>query len=116
MGVGLWLEGEYKADSDVEGFLGQLESWVDHVLAADEVWGNLLTRCRVGQTHDGHRALFVHLHPACQDVEFVVRGPGQLTVLAKTSTGGPGYHTAVCQIVRRVGEEIGITWLPEGED
>jgi hypothetical protein len=117
MGVGLWLAGRFEAgERSAETWLATLQDWFDEDLAADSVWGNLLTRCRLGRTHDDHPALFVQLHPGAEDVDFFIPQEGRLVVSAKTSVLGPGYHIALCQIVRRLGEDNGVTWEQPGED
>src|SRR5262245_9958593 len=116
MGVGLWLVGKYDAEEQLpQDWLTALDDWFVEDLGADRLWGNLLTRCRRGQTHDGHPALYVLFHPGGEDVDFFIPEDGTLVVSAKTSLLGPGYHIALCQILRRLGETKGITWEPPGE-
>src|SRR5262249_26333323 len=108
MGVGLYLNGHYpspaKTKEPIRDGLNSIATWFDEEIDGDEFWGYFLTRCRHGQTYDGKPALFVTIHPAGEDVEFIVPEPGQVTVSAKTSTVGPGYHTALCQLLHRFGE------------
>jgi hypothetical protein len=60
--------------------------------------------------------LAVSLHPAAEDIEFAFDGR-QLTVSAKTSTVGPGYHAYVCEMLRELAAELGATFGPlPGED
>ena len=59
--------------------------------------------------------LAVGLHPAAEDVEFACEGD-TVTVSAKTSTAGPGYHEFVCELLERVGDELGARWAPAVDD
>ncbi len=103
MGVGLYLQGSFSppaGDNPVQDWFNQVSEWFDDAgIVADKPWGNLLIECQTGKTHNRQPALLVAIHPAGEDVEFIVPVPGQLIVSAKTSTVGPGYHTALCRLV-----------------
>src|SRR5688572_27842637 len=120
MGVGLYLNGSYdlaaETDEAVADWLEDMSSWFDEEISGDPFWGNFFLRCRTGETHDGRPALYVFIHPAAEEVDIIVPEPGRVTVSAKTSTVGPGYHTALCQLLRRFGEEKKIRWNPDGEE
>lgn len=116
MGVGLYIRGTCASAGAVDDWLAGVQYWFDEDIAGDPFWGNFLTRCRSGTTHDDRPALFVLIHPAAEEVEFIVPEPGKVLVSAKTSTVGPGYHTALCELLHRFGDEQGVAWLPEGED
>jgi len=119
MGVGLYLNGRYQpsaTDDPAGDFLDSIANWCDEDIAGDDLWGNFLIDHRRGETHDGNPALFVSIHPAGEDVEFIVPEPGRIIVSTKTSTVGPGYHTALCQLLHRFGEERQVLWNPAGED
>ena len=60
-------------------------------------------------------ALAVGLHPAAEDVEFVLQN-ATVTVSAKTSTAGPGYHAFVCELLECVGDDLGTKWAPAVDD
>jgi hypothetical protein len=117
MGVGIYLAGGFEPRrASVELWLQRVGDWVDEDLAGDPVWGNLLTTTEQGERSDGGAALFVNFYPANEPVEFFVPQPGRMIVSAKTSILGPGYHIALCQILKRMGEELDITWEPRNED
>jgi hypothetical protein len=63
---------------------------------------------------DGTTALEFQLHPAASNVRIAVAEGGTVTVAAATSPIGPGYHTYVTGLIRRLGEELGIVWAPAG--
>jgi hypothetical protein len=52
------------------------------------------------------------VHPAADDIEIVVAPGGRVTVAAATAEAGPGYHTYVCQLVKRLGAEVSVGWTP----
>jgi hypothetical protein len=57
----------------------------------------------------------IRLHPAARDVRIETTDGGRVIVIGQTSPVGPGYHTYVCGLLRRMGDELGITWAPTGE-
>jgi hypothetical protein len=117
MGVGIYLAGRYEPGrSSVELWLQRVSDWFDEDLAADPVWGNLLTTTEQGERSDSDLALFVNFYPDNEAVEFFVPQPGRMIVSAKTSILGPGYHIALCQILKRMGEELDITWEPPDDE
>ncbi len=65
------------------------------------------------RTADG--ALEVSLHPAARPVRFEATDTGGVVVQAMTIPVGPGYHTYVAGLLRRLGPEIGVTWKPESD-
>src|SRR5262245_61329144 len=120
MGVGLYLNGRVqlpaKKKDPVGDWLESISNWFNEDIAGDELWGHFITTCRLRKTQDKKPALFVSIHPAGEDVEFIVPEPGRIIVSAKTSTVGPGYHTALCQLLHRFGNEMNIRWSPIGEN
>ena len=62
----------------------------------------------------GTTAIDIQLHPAARDVRLEAADGGRLTVSAATSPVGPGYHTYVCGLLRRIGDEVDIEWAPSG--
>jgi len=70
------------------------------------------------RTADG--AIEATFHPAARPVRFEAADTGRLTITALTVPVGPGYHTYVAGMARRLAEEIGITWAgpnpAEGDD
>ena len=55
-------------------------------------------------------AIEVSFHPAARPVRFEATDTGRLTVTAMTVPVGPGYHTYVAGMLRRLGDEVGVTW------
>jgi hypothetical protein len=116
MGVGFTLKGRYSGTSNGKKrepaeWLGQLEPWFESEPLCHELFMN----CQPTE-RNGNAALLVQFHVGGEDVDFLVTQPGRLTVSAKTSTLGPGYHIFLCDLLHKLGEEQGITWDPAGED
>jgi hypothetical protein len=106
MGVGLYLTGVVGASGDplehIERFVRQRE-------------GDDLLSLQRGETSEGLPALYVHNHPAAETVEFWLEDR-RLTVSARTSTVGPGYHADLCEMLRGLGELLPIAWDPPDEE
>jgi hypothetical protein len=56
----------------------------------------------------------VSLHPAGAPVHFDATDGGCLVVDAETVRVGPGYHTFVASLLRRLGDELEVTWAGPG--
>jgi hypothetical protein len=119
MGVGLYLNGRYtsrsRAKDAARAWLQSVEKWLEGVLGNEAFWDNVLIRCRQGVTHDDRPALFVNFHPAGEEVEVIVPKPGRVLLMTKTSTVGPGYHTALCDLADKFGKRFKIQWAGEGD-
>jgi hypothetical protein len=70
----------------------------------------------VGEPSDAEPGFRVSLHPAAGDVRIRVAEGGLVTATAATAEAGPGYHTYVCHLFRRLGTELSIGWLPTSRD
>ena len=114
MGVSLRIEGKYDTDTTAADYLERLKGWFECDLAAHDTWGELRFKPRIGSGHEGRPVLIVRLHPAAEGVEILASGPARLTATAKTSLAGPGYHIALCQILKLMGEANGIRWRAQG--
>ncbi len=77
----------------------------------------LRTRCEdvLEGVNVAEGSLSAALHPAAEDVEFVVDAPN-LTVSAKTSTVGPGYHAYLCNLLQELGSELGDGFRPPPDE
>jgi hypothetical protein len=64
---------------------------------------------------DGESAALV-LHPAAEPLELTTPAGGAIVASANTSSVGPGYHAFVCDLLRELGEELGIEWQPADEE
>jgi hypothetical protein len=64
---------------------------------------------RVGVDGEGV-GLRLAIHPAAPEVSIVLEPFGRVSVSAATADAGPGYHTYVCQLVKRMGADASIAW------
>ncbi len=121
MGVSFWLRGRYEqptpsTDDPVAEWLAQVENFFDGEVANHEQWQDFYIPVRRGTTYDGSPAVFAPIHPAGERVEFAVPEPGHIVVSGKTSTVGPGYHMALCDLIQWFGEVFKVSWNPPGEE
>lgn len=65
---------------------------------------------RLGVDGSDRPALFAMLHPAAPDMAIVASETGRLVLTASTAVAGPGYHTFLSQLVRRLGTDLDVTW------
>jgi hypothetical protein len=65
---------------------------------------------RLGVDEANRPALFAMLHPAGGDVAIVASETGRLVLTGSTAAVGPGYHTFLTQLVRRLGTDLDVTW------
>jgi hypothetical protein len=85
-----------------DALLTTIDEWI--VEHAATTGGHTLGR----RTSDG--AIEVGLHPAARPVRFETTDTGGATVRAMTIPVGPGYHTYVAGLIRRLGGDAGIAW------
>jgi hypothetical protein len=113
MGVGFHLAGSYasrgEGDSPAD-WLGEVAAWLQ---AQEE---EPLMHCRTGRCEHGEAALFVHVHPGAEELEFCVPEPGRVIASAKTSTVGPGYHIYLCELLHRLGRHFQLEWSEPDAD
>src|SRR4051812_16390482 len=111
MGVGIYLIGRFGESAAggsglAEGRLARIAAWFEeHVVEGDPLVG-----VRLGEDREGTPAAFVGLHPCAEEVELSMPGPATLVASAKTSTAGPGYHAYLCDLLHRLGDDLGIAW------
>ena len=68
------------------------------------------------ENRDGEPRLLAWLHPAAESVEIVALPDGELEVSARTTPAGPGYHFYLTRLLKKLGEEQRIDWLPPVEE
>jgi hypothetical protein len=111
MGIKLLLAGRYQGGEqsfsppeEPELWLPRVEHWFQ------EVAGELLEQARIIEGPQGSPLLLLRLHPAAGDVSVLAAGQARLVVSADTSSVGPGYHRYLCDLLKRMGEALHITW------
>jgi len=91
-----------------ERLLAEVDEWLASA-AADTI------RAQPGLSRpEGGTTMEVQLHPAARDLRVEAIDGGRLTVTATTSPVGPGYHTYVCRLLHRLGDEVGVAWAEPG--
>ncbi len=111
MSVSLLLTGSVPQTQGAksEPDLSRIQRWIRAHCA------ETLMSSREAEDFKGRPALYVLLHPAAEEIEFVRTSPGTLAVAANTSTAGPGYHIFLCDLLVRLGEYLEVTWdAPDG--
>lgn len=89
-----------------ERLLGDVEQW----LRAE--YPDMVRSIRQAQGADGGARLSVELHPAAGPLSLEATDAGRVTATADTAAVGPGYHTFVCRVLERLGEELEVDWTP----
>jgi hypothetical protein len=86
-----------------------METWVREYAA------DLAPETRIGFSED-QPTLFCKLHPAAEDLYLSLINLDHLVASANTSTVGPGYHMFLCDMVRKLGEKLNLTWITDNEE
>jgi hypothetical protein len=84
--------------------LSEIEAWL--VAEAADTAG-LIRRAAEGAAEPSLRVL---LHPAASEVAIAAGEGARVTATATTAEVGPGYHTYLCQLLRRMGTDLSIAW------
>jgi hypothetical protein len=106
------LRGTYRRN-----FLGR-PSASDWLRQAAGLWRELepdLVDLRIRDV-DGVPTLSIQAHPAVEHMEVTIPAGGQVVVSANTSTGGPGYHRRMCDVMHILGNTLGVIWRPSTDD
>jgi hypothetical protein len=90
-------------------WLRQARAWFQE--HTDEV----LVSIRPGTGPHGAPMLRLRLHPAAGEVSLLAATGGRLVVSAETSAVGPGYHVFLCDVLKAMGAELGVTWADPDE-
>jgi hypothetical protein len=101
MGLGLTVRAKFEGDDGA--FRQRLLAWAD------------------GRNFEAHadpeliQPVLVKLHPAAEELYLYVER-GSVKAEAKTSTVGPGYHAWLCDLLRALGDDVGLRWAPPGDE
>jgi hypothetical protein len=106
MSVGLLLHGTVSPGTEPQPDLNRIQRWLRAHCA------ETLVNAREAEDSSGRAGLYVLLHPAAEEIEFVRSAPGTLSVSASTSTAGPGYHIYLCDLLDRLGADLDVVWHP----
>jgi hypothetical protein len=76
---------------------------------------DMVRSVRVDPAGTGAASLFADVHPAAFPMRLHATVDGAVDAMAVTSAVGPGYHTYLAQLVRRLGTAMDIAWTnPDG--
>jgi hypothetical protein len=101
MGVSLYLRGSYTTDGDIF----ELAREVVRAHAGEDLLHDSIDR-KTGIVR-------VSTHPAAEDIELRFElDQRRVSIGAKTSTVGPGYHDDACRLCDALALRLGITWDP----
>jgi len=93
----------------------------ERLLADAETWlrreyPDIVRSTRRHTLPSGEAALSSVLHPAAPEVMLAADDLGGVSVSADTWAPGPGYHTFVCRLAERLGDELAIAWTAPGTE
>ena len=78
--------------------------------------GDMLVALRRLPSSAERAAVRVRLHPAAGELEVAADEEGRVMAVGSTAEVGPGYHTYVAHLLRRLGTDNGIAWAPADDD
>ncbi len=112
MGIDLMLRGRSRPGWISRGRveLPVLEKWLRQECAAE------IEALDLDANRDGEPRLLAWLHPAAESVEIVALPDGEVEISARTTPAGPGYHFYITRLLKKLGEEHRIDWLPPSEE
>lgn len=114
MSIKLLLAGRYQGGEHVFSPPEEPAPWIARV----EQWfqqaaGELLESSRIVAGPQGAPLLLLRLHPAAEEVSILAAGQARVVVSAETFAAGPGYHMYLCDLLKRLGETLNITWAED---
>ncbi len=112
MGIDLMLRGKVRPGWMGRGRvdLGVVASWLRRECAAE------LEALDHDTNRDGEPRILAWLHPAAESIEVVSLPDGEIEISVRTTPAGPGYHFYVTRLLKKLGEEHRIDWLPPAEE
>jgi len=116
MTVKLLLAGRRGVSGHLFAPLEEAQPWLRRALAwFHEHTEELLESARMGTGPQGAPMLRLRLHPAAGEISLLAASGGRLVVSAETSAVGPGYHVFLCDTLKRLGQQLGVTWADPDE-
>ncbi len=89
--------------------IDDIETWLR------EDAGDMLVAIRRLPAGADTAAIRIRLHPAGGEIEIAAEEGGRVTAVGATAEVGPGYHTYLAHLLRRLGTEQGVVWAPIDE-
>lgn len=116
MSVKLLLAGRRDVDANPFSSSDSAQPWLRRALAwFYEHTEELLESAHMSTGPHGAPLLRLRLHPAAGEVSILAATSGRVVVSAETSAVGPGYHVYLCDILKQLGQVLGVTWTDANE-
>jgi hypothetical protein len=114
MALGIALAGTI--DSDRRLKLGDIREWLSRAAVWFESAGDAVVESRLTRDTFDHPLLHVHFHPAGEPAQLRVGNSGKVSVHARTTPIGPGYHAHLCELLKDFAEDFDIQWNDPNPD
>ncbi len=108
MAVGIALAGSLVPDRRVK--LSEARDWLTRASIWFESAGDAVLETRLARDADELPLLHVHFHPVAEPLLLRLGGSGKVSVHARTSPAGPGYHAHLCDLLKDFAEDFEIVW------
>lgn len=108
MAVGIALTGSLVPDHRVK--LSEARGWLSRAAVWFEAAGDSVLETRLARDADDLPLLHVHFHPVAEPVQLRLGGSGKVSVHARTSPVGPGYHAHLCGLLKDFAEDFDFNW------
>lgn len=88
----------------------EARDWLDKAGVWFEGIGDAVLDAKLVRDSEGKSVLLVWMHPAAPPAEVRLGASGRVRVSAATSPAGPGYHIALCSLLRHFAADFDIVW------
>ena len=114
MALGIALTGAFASDHRIR--LAEMRDWLSRAAVWFESAGDAVIESRLTRDSFDHPLLHVHFHPAGPPAQLRIGSSGKVSVHARTTPIGPGYHAYLCELLKDFAEDFDITWNDPGPD
>ncbi len=114
MGIGLSLAGVLGSESKLR--LTEIRDWLSRAAVWFEAAGDSVLETRLVRDYHGHPLLHVHFHPVAEPAQIRLGSSCKVSVHAKTTPAGPGYHAHLCELLIDFAEDHEFTWNEPAAD
>lgn len=108
MAVGIALAGSLEPDRRMR--LSEARDWLSRASVWFESAGDAVLETRPARDADDHPLLHVHFHPVAEPALLRLGGSGKVSVHARTSPAGPGYHAHLCDLLKDFADDFDFAW------
>lgn len=84
----------------------------------DDILGKIFPAYELqdGDSKTGDNFLLISLHPCAEPIKITAYDKDSVSAYAITGNMGPGYHIAVCELLKKISTIAGISWDPPSID